>query len=167
MDWERATPAGPRRRWVLAVVLGAAALGGAVALARAAPPDAAPDPGLAVVTPDPAPAPGPVPTSAADAIIRSGPWTTLAPAPIEGREDHTATWTGTELIVWGGSAYERAPLPDSGELLTFRDDGAAYDPAAGTWRAVAPAPVPARSGHTAVWTGTEVIVWGGFAPAGR
>jgi hypothetical protein len=53
VEWEREAPAGPRRRWVLAVVLGVAALGGAVALAlaRAAPPDAAPDPGFAVVTP--------------------------------------------------------------------------------------------------------------------
>jgi len=74
-----------------------------------------------------------------------------------GRIQHTAVWTGTEMIVWGGSG-------EGGSLAT----GARYTPATDSWvktgrGANAPA---ARFGHTSVWTGTEMIVWGGetFAP---
>jgi hypothetical protein len=68
------------------------------------------------------------------------------------REDHTAVWTGSEMIVWGG----RDPSP----LGT----GGMYDPATDSWT---PTPIggnapSARFDHTAVWTGTEMIVWGGF-----
>ena len=54
------------------------------------------------------------------------------------------------MIVWGGAS--------AGRLLA---DGAAYDPEAGVWRAIASAPIRERSAHTAVWTGEEMIVWGG------
>jgi hypothetical protein len=37
----------------------------------------------------------------------------------------------------------------------------ATTPVAGTWRAIAPAPVVGRNGVTAVWTGTEMVVTGG------
>jgi hypothetical protein len=53
------------------------------------------------------------------------------------------------MIVWGGRGA-------SGYLA----DGGAYDPAANTWTAV-PAITTARTSHTAVWTGTAMIVWGG------
>jgi N-acetylneuraminic acid mutarotase len=59
-------------------------------------------------------------------------------------------WTGEEMIVWGGASR--------GTLFA---DGAAYDPEAGGWRTIAPAPLRERSAHTAVWTGEEMIVWGG------
>jgi hypothetical protein len=31
----------------------------------------------------------------------------------------------------------------------------------GSWRALPPAPLPARSAHVGVWTGDELVVWGG------
>jgi len=64
---------------------------------------------------------------------------------------HTAVWTGTEMIVWGGN---------NGSYL---GDGARYDPALDFWRPVTSllAP-PARDSHSVVWTGTEMIVWAGF-----
>ncbi len=65
------------------------------------------------------------------------------------RFDHTAIWTGSEMIIWGG--YAGNPLKD----------GARYNPALNTWTAVNTAAPVARSQHTAVWTGTEMIVWGG------
>jgi hypothetical protein len=83
------------------------------------------------------------------------------------RSDHTAVWTGTEMIVWGGD--DAFPTEDTGyaevpphPLAT----GGRYDPAADRWRATSArlAP-PARMHHTAVWTGTEMIVWGGFGGA--
>jgi N-acetylneuraminic acid mutarotase len=68
---------------------------------------------------------------------------------------HTAIWTGTEMIVWGG---EYSP---SGGVIV-RGDGARYDPSTDTWMIVASDAAPfARAGHTAVWTGDEMIVWGG------
>ncbi len=64
------------------------------------------------------------------------------------RSGHTAIWSGSELIVWGG--------------LPATMSGGRYAPATDTWRAMSVTGAPAgRSGHTAVWTGTEMIVWGG------
>ena len=66
------------------------------------------------------------------------------------RRYHTAVWTGTQMIVWGGNS---GPLVNS---------GGRYDPAADTWLPTSLASVPApRQIHSAVWTGSEMIVWGG------
>jgi len=64
----------------------------------------------------------------------------------EARSGHTAVWTGSEMIVWGGGF----------------NTGGRYDPYTDTWTATSTTNAPdARSGHTAVWTGSEMIVWGG------
>jgi hypothetical protein len=57
------------------------------------------------------------------------------------------------MIVWGGS--------ESGSI---GNAGGRYDPATDTWVATSTgAGVPSpRLYHTAVWTDTEMIVWGGF-----
>ncbi len=70
-----------------------------------------------------------------------------------GRYSHTAVWTGSEMVVWGGS-----------DGLGYASTGGRYNPATDTWAATSTgANVPAsRSGHTAVWTGSEMIVWGGY-----
>ncbi|MGH9223681.1 MAG: hypothetical protein ACRD2W_07810, partial [Acidimicrobiales bacterium] len=52
--------------------------------------------------------------------------------------------------VWGGSAADQ-------ELA----DGAAYDPAADTWRRLAASPLGSRTGPASAWTGTELVIWGG------
>lgn len=75
-----------------------------------------------------------------------------APSP---RGNHTAVWTGTEMIVWGGDGETRY-WSESPEL----GNGARYDPRDDRWRAMAPGAVP-RQNHTTVWTGAEMIVWGG------
>ena len=78
-------------------------------------------------------------------------WTTIsttnAPAP---RASHTAVWTGSEMIVWGGYGG------------TYLNTGGRYDPSTDSWTAISTinAPTP-RGGNTAVWTGSEMIVWGG------
>jgi hypothetical protein len=79
-----------------------------------------------------------------------------APSP---RQFMTGVWTGSKLIVWGGSATATLGIAGS----TYLGDGAAYDPAADSWTplTVDNAPLP-RHGHTAVWTGSEMIVWGGI-----
>ncbi|ANM31051.1 hypothetical protein ABI59_17920 [Acidobacteria bacterium Mor1] len=77
------------------------------------------------------------------------------------RQDHAAVWTGNELIVWGGIApgrllYQAAPLAD----------GARYDPLVDTWTPTSVAGAPtARYGHEAVWTGSEMVLWGGIDSA--
>jgi N-acetylneuraminic acid mutarotase len=70
---------------------------------------------------------------------------------LETRSDHTAVWTGSEMIVWGGSG-------DATQL----NSGARYNPSTDSWLMTTKSGVPrARYGHTAVWTGTEMIVRGG------
>ena len=79
--------------------------------------------------------------------------TTLTNAP-DARSHHTAVWTGSEMIVWGGD--------NSG------DTGGRYNPSTDSWIATSTTNAPtAREWHTAVWTGSEMIVWGGDAGATR
>jgi len=70
------------------------------------------------------------------------------------RSNHTAVWTGTEMIVWGGSSRYQL------------NTGGRYDPITNRWRETSTgAFVPSvRQDHTAVWTGTEMIVWGAVTP---
>jgi hypothetical protein len=98
--------------------------------------------------PDPAlePAPG-----------KSDPWRILADAPLAPRTGHIAVWTGREMIVWGGSAQGEAGGP--AEFFDARD-GAAYDPDVDSWRLISEAPIEGGLGYSAVWTGSEMILWG-------
>ena len=77
--------------------------------------------------------------------------TTNAPSA---RWDHTAVWTGSEMIVWGG-------FGSAGLLNT----GGRYNPSTDSWTATSTVNAPSvRYLHTAVWTGSEMIVWGGIDP---
>jgi len=70
-------------------------------------------------------------------------WTRLPDAPISPRTGGLAVWTGTEAIFLGGEVDNICPpSADCAEPSTYAKDGAAYDPATGTWRAIAAAPVP-------------------------
>ena len=76
--------------------------------------------------------------------------TSTTDAP-EVRYNHTAVWTDSEMIVWGGQG-------NSGLLNT----GGRYNPATNSWTATNATAPEARYLHTVVWTGSEIIVWGGF-----
>jgi N-acetylneuraminic acid mutarotase len=77
--------------------------------------------------------------------------TTTANAP-DARFSHTAVWTGSEMIVWGGS-----PFPG------YLNTGGRYNPSTDSWTAISTTNAPSgRANHTAVWTGSEMIIWGGF-----
>jgi N-acetylneuraminic acid mutarotase len=77
--------------------------------------------------------------------------TTTVNAP-SARFDHTAVWTGSEMIVWGG--WKLA-------ANIFRTGGK-YTPSTDSWTVTSTTNAPtARYTHSAVWTGTEMIVWGG------
>ena len=70
--------------------------------------------------------------------------------------DHTAIWTGTEMIVWGGKT---SPVGGGNPVNT----GARFNPISSSWTPLPTAGAPsARSRHTAIWTGTNMIVWGGI-----
>jgi N-acetylneuraminic acid mutarotase len=73
------------------------------------------------------------------------------PAP---RAQHTAVWTGSEMIVFGGIVF--GPLQN-----TYQNTGGRFDPQTSTWKLLPTTGAPTRADHTAVWTGTEMIVWGG------
>ena len=76
--------------------------------------------------------------------------TTTDNAP-SGRSAHTAVWTGSEMIVWGG--YDG---------IIYLDTGGRYNPGMDIWGTTSTTDAPAaRSAHTAVWTGNEMVVWGG------
>jgi N-acetylneuraminic acid mutarotase len=81
--------------------------------------------------------------------------TTNAPAA---RRFHSAVWTGTEMVIWGGADA-------TGDGLF---NGGRYNPATNAWATMSTtsAPFPGRNSHMAVWTGTEMIVWGGFDGSG-
>ena len=79
-------------------------------------------------------------------------WEQLDSPPVQSRIWNTTTWTGSELLVWGGV------VPERGLAL---DDGAAFDPRSREWRSLAASPLDRRVGHTAVWTGEKLFVWGG------
>ena len=83
-------------------------------------------------------------------------WRAMAKSPLADRFSHSAVWTGEEMIVWGGIAG--SPGGTGGDVTST---GAAYDPRTNAWREISDAPIDARSNHVGVWTGEEMIIWGG------
>jgi N-acetylneuraminic acid mutarotase len=69
------------------------------------------------------------------------------------RISSSSVWTGSKMIVWGGHDYSND---------TFFDTGAIYDPSNNSWTSMSTtgAPTP-RGRHSAVWTGSKMVVWGG------
>ena len=84
-------------------------------------------------------------------------WRKLPRMPAR-RAGGTAVWDGKEVLFIG--AYRPA---GSGFALSAR--GLAYSPATNRWRWL-PAMPFARTGFAAVWTGRQLLVWGGLTAAG-
>ena len=82
-------------------------------------------------------------------------WTALptenAPAP---RQNATAVWSGSALFVWGGTGGTGEL--GTGAILSFSGD----TPTGWTALPASSAPL-GRVGHSAVWAGDRMIVWGG------
>jgi len=81
----------------------------------------------------------------------------LPPAPIGGRFGHRSVATVNRMLVWGGSSQAAGGGRDV-------SDGAVYTPATGAWApmAAAPASLSARDSFAGVWTGAQLLVWGGY-----
>jgi len=90
--------------------------------------------------------------SSTQAASEAGPpdtWKDFTDIPRR-RSAHTAIWTGTEMIVWGGIGSVTAATLNS---------GARYNPATNVWVSVSVVNAPSgRLSHTAIWSGTEMII---------
>jgi len=87
-----------------------------------------------------------LPTISEGAGCTDDTWTATSTiiAP-DARDSHTAVWTGSEMIVWGGRAGN----------ISF-NTGGRYNPSTDSWTATTTVNAPsARFAHTAVWTGSE------------
>src|SRR5439155_12128592 len=83
--------------------------------------------------------------------------TTGAP---DARQVHTAVWTGSQMIVWGGDGCNLG-------FGCYLNTGGRYNPSTDSWTATTTTSVPdPRYSHTAVWTGSQMIVWGGQSNIG-
>ena len=72
--------------------------------------------------------------------------TSMINAP-SAREWHTAIWTGSKMIIWGGYDY---------------NTGGIFDPVTNSWTATSTINAPqGRGSHSAIWTGSKMIIWGG------
>jgi N-acetylneuraminic acid mutarotase len=92
-------------------------------------------------------------TSCADDIWDSGSLDALP----QGRIFHTAVWTGSVMVIWGGT------VGVSGYHYISVNSGGRYDPATDTWALTSTLAAPTgRTFHTAVWTGNRMVVWGGM-----
>jgi N-acetylneuraminic acid mutarotase len=82
--------------------------------------------------------------------------TTGAPS---GRHNHTSVWDGTQMDVWGGGNGTLTPL----------NDGGRYNPVSNVWTPISNTlsntPTP-RQAQVGVWSGTEMIIWGGYTTNG-
>jgi N-acetylneuraminic acid mutarotase len=68
----------------------------------------------------------------------------------EARQHHTALFSGTRFIVWGGLNAGGVPV----------NSGALYDPMGNKWKTMPTAP-QGRAYHTAVDVGGQMVIWGG------
>jgi N-acetylneuraminic acid mutarotase len=86
--------------------------------------------------------------------------TNLDGAPT-GRRYHVAVWTGQLMLVWGGQSPES--LGGGVYIYESPNTGGVYDPSTDSWSALASGIwLPGAVGASAVWTGEEMIIWGGF-----
>jgi N-acetylneuraminic acid mutarotase len=86
-------------------------------------------------------------------------WTAMGAAPIEARFGPAFAWSGSELLVWGGSG--RIIEGEEGSYPEHLTNGAAYDPETESWRSLPPSSIQGRAGQASFWTGTEMLVVGG------
>jgi hypothetical protein len=89
---------------------------------------------------------------------RDDSWRRLPGAPLAGRHWHTWLSLGGVAIAWGGYDFYADEA--------VYDDGARYDPIRDQWEPLPPAPLTRRCRHSSVWTGQELLLWGGTRHCG-
>jgi len=85
-------------------------------------------------------------------------WVSFDSESAMARTGQTAIWDGSDLLVFGGK---------SKRLRTYLNNVAAFNPESEIWTSKqgrnSPSP---RNYHSAVWTGTSLVVWGGAGKNG-
>lgn len=81
-------------------------------------------------------------------------WNELPPPP-EVRTGAVSAWTGDKLLVWGGYT--------GSDKRSVTADGIVFDAGSGTWRRMAAAPLAPRTLAASAWTGSELLIWGGWS----
>jgi len=80
-------------------------------------------------------------------------WDGLLDDAPEPRQQQTAVWTGSLVVVWGRSSPTNTGL----------NTGGRYDSAADAWTPTSLIGAPlGRTRLTGVWTGDAMVVWGGL-----
>ena len=78
-----------------------------------------------------------------------GTWSRMAAAPIAGRSSYLAIEIDRGTFIWGGDISGEDP------------SGAIYAASTDRWTTIAPTPGVDRTGVAAVWTGNDILIWGG------
>jgi N-acetylneuraminic acid mutarotase len=108
--------------------------------------------------PGPAGKPAPLATTGFAFDPSANRWRRLPPME-SGRVEAASAWTGRKLLLWGGSAAS----PGSAKPA-IPPHGLVYDPRANRWEPLPPAPLLGRLDPAAVWTGRQLLLWGGSIP---
>ena len=85
-------------------------------------------------------------------------WTNIATPSIPyDRAYHSLIWMGGKLCFWGG---KESDMYSSTNYST----GSIYDPSTNVWTNMTSTNVASsRNRHSTIWTGNELIIWGGYA----
>ncbi len=104
-------------------------------------------------------------------------WSSLPPSPIRPRTGHSMTWTGRKLVVFGGMDTDGTVRGDGAVLTPPPLDPAVHpgarpgdvetELAGGTWETLTGFPGVPRSHHSATWTGTHLVIFGGYDADGN
>jgi hypothetical protein len=108
---------------------------------------------------DPKPAPDIVDTSTPPPSMWVGVGEGLTELPPPPALRQATVWTGRYLVMWGGNG-------GTGDPPHF-DDGWLLDAMTSTWSRMPPSPLSGRSQPAVAWTGTEVLIWGGWSGTDR
>ena len=104
------------------------------------------------------PRPQPASHPHASVFEEVGPgWTKLEDPP-DARTSAVSVWSGRQqsgrdLVYWSG---------ESGSGTVTEADGFTWDPNTNAWSPMSDSPLEARAGSGAVFTGSEVVIWGGY-----
>ena len=107
----------------------------------------------------------PTPDSPVDAsIAHTDGWSRLPDGPLSARHGTVGAWLDQRFVLFGG--WSQPPCPPNADCAWPTDavlrDGASFDPAAGTWKLIAEAPMPVSGWNSAVVNDRWYFLTAGF-----
>ena len=91
-------------------------------------------------TTSPTPSTAPPVTAVETTLLAEGEWLPTALSPLSPRNEAQGVWTGSEVVVFGGTTQPQCPVCDYAGYGDTLRDGAIYNPVDDTWRAMAALP---------------------------